>query len=169
MTSAKFSDFWTPSPPCHCPIQATYQYYRHVLTNPPPSPSVRTSFKYRPTGAMVPFWASALPLSASTSTRQLSSSDKKSGRRTNGREEEESAARFPRLTNRSLPCSPIRFGFIFRLFGVALNLWSVTEERRPSIEGDGRRQRLHLLCSVSLTRLLFWLLNSTGLPQPKQS
>ena len=35
--------------PCHCPIHATYQYYRHVLTNPPPSPSVRTSFKYAPT------------------------------------------------------------------------------------------------------------------------
>ena len=45
MTSAKFSAFWTPSPPCHCPIHATYQYYCHVLTNPPPSPSVRTSFK----------------------------------------------------------------------------------------------------------------------------
>ena len=40
-----FRIFW---PPCHCPIHATYQYYCHVLTNPPPSPSVRTSFKYRP-------------------------------------------------------------------------------------------------------------------------
>ena len=39
-----------PLPPCHGPTHATYQYYRHVLTNPPPSPSVRTSFKYRPLG-----------------------------------------------------------------------------------------------------------------------
>ena len=36
-TSAKFLDFWTPSPPCHCPIHATYQYCRHILANTPPS------------------------------------------------------------------------------------------------------------------------------------
>ena len=44
----KIFGFLDPLPPCHCPIHATYQYYCHVLTNPPPSPSVRTSFKYRP-------------------------------------------------------------------------------------------------------------------------
>ena len=36
MTSAKFWDFWTPSP-CHCPTLATYQYYR-VLLSQIPSP-----------------------------------------------------------------------------------------------------------------------------------
>ena len=25
-----------PLPPCHCQVQATHQYYRHVLDNPPP-------------------------------------------------------------------------------------------------------------------------------------
>ena len=35
--------------PCHCPNHETYQYYRHILGYPLPSPfSARTSLKYRP-------------------------------------------------------------------------------------------------------------------------
>ena len=37
MTSAKFPDFLTPSPspPCHCHTDATYQYCRLLLGDPP--------------------------------------------------------------------------------------------------------------------------------------
>ena len=73
---------------------------------------------------------------ASTSTRQLSSSDKKSGRRTNGREEESAAARFPRLTNRSLslPRSPIRLYLSTFRRRPQFMVRHRGEERRPSIE-----------------------------------
>ena len=38
MTSAKFSDFWTPSPSLSHSRNATYQYCRHVLATPLPPP-----------------------------------------------------------------------------------------------------------------------------------
>ena len=101
--------------------------------------------------------------SASTSTRQLSSSDKKKWT-TDGRARRRriGGGAISPVDKSLLSLSLVRpFGFIFRLFGVALNLWSVTEERRgdhPSNEGDGQKAEGR---HRSFTRLLVWLLNST--------